>query len=73
MKFLAISLAVLSCLGLSACAANSGRNGMTRANPVAKVDQGKIAAVNAWALQRGAQVHWVNYPTRVEQRRSSDQ
>jgi hypothetical protein len=71
MKILATSLAVMSCLGLSACA-GTGPNGFVRGNPDSDLDQQKIAAVNAWALQRGAHVTWVNYPTRVERLRSSD-
>ena len=66
MKSLAISLAVLSCLALSACAGTSGRNG------IVKLDQGKILAVNAWAQQRGAHVTWVNYPT-LAKRDSTEQ
>lgn len=64
MKSLAAGLAILTCLGLSACAGTSGPNGMVRDGDIgAPVDVGKVVAVNDWALQRGAKVMWVNYPT----------
>lgn len=64
MKSLAAGLAILGCLGLSACAGTSGPNGMVRESTIgAPVDVGKVVSVNEWALQRGAKVMWVNYPT----------
>jgi hypothetical protein len=64
MKSLAAGLAILGCLGLSACAGTSGPNGMVRESNIGgPVDVGKVVTVNEWALQRGAKVVWVNYPT----------
>ena len=64
MKSLAAGLAILGCLGLPACAGTSGPNGVTRySNIGGEVDVGKVVTVNQWALQRGAKVMWVNYPT----------
>jgi starvation-inducible outer membrane lipoprotein len=64
MKSLAAGLAILTCLGLSACAGTSGPNGIAReSNMDSSVDVGKVVAVNQWALQRGARVVWINYPT----------
>jgi len=63
MKSLAISAAIVICLGLSACAGTPQRfeRGPDGAM-VSDVDAGKVAAVNQWAWQRGATVVWVNYP-----------
>lgn len=73
MKSLAIGLAVLSCLGLSACAGTSGQNGFTRhSNIGAEIDYGKVIAVNDWALKRNAKVMWVNYPTLADRNGSND-
>jgi len=63
MKSLAISAAIVICLGLSACSGapqryDRGRDGAM----IRDIDAGKIATVNQWALQRGATVVWVNYP-----------
>lgn len=64
MKSLAAGLAILTCLGLSACAGTSGPNGISRySNIGGEVDVGKVVTVNEWAQQRGAKVMWVNYPT----------
>ncbi|MEP7042718.1 MAG: hypothetical protein ABI843_06625 [Dokdonella sp.] len=63
MKSLAISAAIVVCIGLSSCAGAPQR--MVRGQDgamVSDVDAGKIAAVNQWAWQRGATVVWVNYP-----------
>jgi hypothetical protein len=64
MKSLAAGLAILTCLGLSACAGTSGPNGIARQSTIdSAVDVGKVVAVNQWALRRGATVVWINYPT----------
>jgi len=64
MKSLATGLAILGCLGLSACAGTSGPNGIPRyVNVGGEVDVGKVVTVNQWAQQRGARVMWINYPT----------
>lgn len=64
MKSLAAGLAILTCLGLSACAGTSGSNGVVRESNIGSaVDVGKVVTVNEWALQRGAKVVWINYPT----------
>jgi len=63
MRIRTIGFAVLATLGLSACA---GTRPAARAD--AELDHGKIAAVNEWALQRGAKVMWLNSPTRARTR-----
>ena len=65
MKVLAMSAAVVVCLGLSACADSMGRNGIYRSEPLGReIDVGKVIAVNQWAERKGAIVVWVNYPVR---------
>lgn len=65
MKVLAVSAAVVVCLGLSACAGSMGRSGMSRSEPLGReIDVGKMVAVNQWAERKGATVLWVNYPVR---------
>lgn len=72
MKSLAISAAVVICLGISACAGTAGRQGVTRNEPLSKVDYGKVLTVNQWAVKRGATVVWINYPTRLANSKPND-
>jgi hypothetical protein len=55
-------MAVLLCLGVSACAGTAIRND-------AAVDHVKVQAVNQWAMHRHATVVWLNYPTIREKRK----
>jgi hypothetical protein len=72
MRSLAIGMAVLLCMGLSACAGSGGRNGVARSSYDGDIDYGKVIAVNQWALRRHATVMWVNYPTRPERLARND-
>lgn len=56
-------MAMLLCLGVSACA---GTTGNTRNNNAAgtDIDYGKVLAVNQWAARRHATVVWIQYPVR---------
>ncbi|HOV58045.1 MAG TPA: hypothetical protein PLN91_09220 [Rhodanobacteraceae bacterium] len=47
---------------LCGCASRDGR--IVKRDLPQEVDEGKIAAVNDWAVHRGAVVRWVNLPTR---------
>ena len=62
MRSLAIGMAMLLCLGLSACAGTAGnaRNNAAGNN----IDYGKVLAVNQWAVRRHATVVWIQYPVR---------
>jgi hypothetical protein len=66
MRSLAIGVAVLLSLGLSACASTGGHKGMARSSYDGDIDYGKVIAVNQWALTRHATVVWINYPVRVQ-------
>jgi len=57
-----MGMAVLLCLGVSACAGTAIRND-------AAVDHVKVQAVNQWAMHRHATVVWLNYPTIREKRK----
>ena len=52
------------CLAVSACAGTGGSNGMARGRLAwtTTFDDGKVVAVNQWAVHRHATVVWVNYP-----------
>jgi hypothetical protein len=68
-----MGVAVLLCLGLTACAGSHGRNGVARASSYdGDIDYGKVIAVNQWALRRHATVVWINYPTRPERLARND-
>lgn len=60
MRSLAMGMAILLCLGVSACA---GTAGSTRGNAAGNnIDYGKVLAVNQWAARRHATVVWIQYP-----------
>jgi ABC-type glycerol-3-phosphate transport system substrate-binding protein len=64
MKSLALSAALVICLGLSACAGTAGGSGFVRSGSMdSNLDYGKVITVNQWAETRGATVVWINYPT----------
>lgn len=62
MKSRAIAMAMLLCLGVSACAGTSARRDAN------VIDYGKVLAVNQWAAHRHATVVWVQYPQKREKR-----
>jgi len=67
MRSLAMGMAVLLCLGLSACA---GTTGSTRGSAASNnIDYGKVLAVNQWAVRRHATVVWIQYPQAREKRK----
>lgn len=72
MRSLTLGMALLLGLGLSACAATGGRDGIARSAHGDDIDYGKVIAVNQWALRRHATVMWVNYPTRPERLARND-
>jgi len=60
MRSLAMGMAILLCLGVSACAGTAGN---TRNNAAGNdIDYGKVLAVNQWAARRHATVVWIQYP-----------
>ena len=67
MRSLAMGMAVLLCLGLSACAGTTGSmRGSAAGN---NIDYGKVLAVNQWAVRRHATVVWIQYPQAREKRK----
>lgn len=61
MKSRTLMVAMMLCLGVSACAGTAVRRD-------AGVDYGKVLAVNQWAASRHATVVWVQYPQKREKR-----
>jgi hypothetical protein len=55
-------MAILLCLGVSACAGTAGNTRGTAAGN--NIDYGKVLAVNQWAMRRHATVVWLQYPMR---------
>lgn len=55
----------LLCATLCACA---GTNTLARRSGT-DIDQGKVVAVNDWALHRRAEVIWIHYPRLAQEGR----
>jgi len=60
MKSRAIGMAMLLCLGVSACAGHATRRNADT------IDINKVITVNQWAAKRHATVVWVNHPQKRE-------
>jgi hypothetical protein len=62
-------LSVGMCLGLAACAGPGGMRpdsvseSKTSINSI-DIDTNKVATVNRWAMDHGARLIWLNYPTK---------
>jgi hypothetical protein len=62
-------MAILLCLGVSACAGTGNTRGTAAGN---NIDYGKVLAVNQWATRRHATVVWIQYPVRREKAAHND-
>jgi hypothetical protein len=67
MRMLAMGVAIVLCLAVSACAGTGGSNGAGITKSDSEIDVGKVIAVNEWALRRHATVMWVNYPKKARE------
>ncbi len=66
MKPIRLLAAGLFCATLGACA---GTSTLARRSSGTDIDQGKVVAVNDWALHRRAEVIWIHYPRLAQEGR----